>query len=797
MLLAGESRVRCSILTLTSFLFLAVPSEQAFAQSATPTATPSTSAASGTQAGGELPTVEVVATSPLGAETSTLNVPSEVQSISGDEIENLNHDVITEDLSRRLPGVATTDAMGNPLMQSLEFRGQTASPVPGTPQGLAVYQNGVRINEAYGDVVNWALIPTVAIGQAQIVTGNPVFGLNALAGAVVMNMKNGFTWQGTMVDTEFGTDFRRQATIEYGMTKGNWAYYFAIEGLGDNGYRYSGQSAVGRAYGDIGYRAEGNEVHLNVNLAKASFGAAGTTPIDLIQENPAAVFNLPGLSTNSLGMVTLSDQSSITSTLQFNGNVYFRDYAASREDGNVSDFYHCAAAFFCNSGMLTTLPDPTTGLPDGQPAGEIDDNWTHTYGTGTTLQLNDTDQILGHKNNFTAGVSDDHGWTHFTGQSTIGELPPDLVVASYGIVINQPMYDVSPVALLTQNNYLGIYVLDAFDVTDQLTVNAGARFNDAQVNLNDELGTSLTSTNNFNRINPVVGATYKITPNISAYASYSEANRAPTPLELGCASPTQPCQIDNFLVNDPPLKQVVARTVEAGVKGDNNITGVIPGTLAWSASLWRTENQNDIMSVPSPTVIGFGYFTNAGDTLRQGVDLGATFTTDKWSAYANYSYTQATFLTPVLLSSPYNPNSNAEGNEQVEPGDNLPGIPRHKFKIGFDYTVLPKWTIGADVVYESSRYYFGDEINSLPQVPGFATLNLRTSYQFSNTVQIYGMINNALDYRYYTYGALYDIGSTVNQVTGLPVPGLFSSTDPRALSIAPPLEVYIGLKITL
>ncbi len=29
----------------------------------------------------------------------------------------------------------------------------------GTPQGLAVYQNGVRINEVFGDTVNWDLIP--------------------------------------------------------------------------------------------------------------------------------------------------------------------------------------------------------------------------------------------------------------------------------------------------------------------------------------------------------------------------------------------------------------------------------------------------------------------------------------------------------------------------------------------------------------------------------------------------------------------------------------------------------------
>ena len=136
------------------------------------------------------------------------------------------------------------------------------------------------------------------------------------------------------------------------------------------------------------------------------------------------------------------------------------------------------------------------------------------------------------------------------------------------------------------------------------------------------------------------------------------------------------------------------------------------------------------------------------------------------------------------------------GNIQVMPGDNLPGIPNHKFKIGFDYTVLPKWKVGADLVYRSSTYYFGDEINSLPPISGFATINLRTSYQLDDHFQIFGLINNALNYRGATYGTLYDIGSTTNQITGNPVPGLFSSTDPRAITVAPPLEVYGGVKAT-
>jgi iron complex outermembrane recepter protein len=292
--------------------------------------------------------------------------------------------------------------------------------------------------------------------------------------------------------------------------------------------------------------------------------------------------------------------------------------------------------------------------------------------------------------------------------------------------------------------------------------------------------------------NPVAGATFKISPNVSVYASYSEANRAPTPLELGCSSSATPCQIDNFLVADPPLKQVVARTVEAGYKGNADIAA---GHLDWTASLYRTENQNDIM-VEYSQINGIGYYANAGNTLRQGVDLAATYKTDKWSVSASYSHIQAIFLTPVGLSSPNNPFANANGVEQVEPGDNIPGIPQNKFKIGFDYTVLPHWTVGADFIYNSSRYYFGDEINALPPVPGFYQLNLRTAYQINKTFQIYGLIDNVTDHRYATFGTLYPTASTLNAVTGAAVPGLFNSTDPRAVTLAAPLVAYVGFKIT-
>jgi iron complex outermembrane recepter protein len=567
-----------------------------------------------------------------------------------------------------------------------------------------------------------------------------------------------------------------------------------------------------------------------VTGAADALGVAGTTPIQQIAEQgPQAVFTTPQTTDTTAIMATLSDETHISSTLTFNGNMYFRDYAQAHVDGNVSDFYSCGSPFACNSNDLpavtpidgsapgtTALPDPTGGTATpGTPLGEIDSNWTHTYSTGATAQFTDTDKVFGHDNQITAGASVDHGWTHFTGSSTLNILPGDLVVPTGGALIDEPAYDVSPVDVGAQNTYVGVYVLDDFAITDRLTLHAGARFNDAELDLNNQLtGTAaatsmaagtfdqLNTSANYSRINPVVGATFKITPDISAYASYSEANRAPTPLELGCSSPTTPCMIDNFLVADPPLQQIVARTVEAGFKGSNAIAWApAPGRLDWSASFYRTVNSNDIYAEAS-TVNGFGFYQNVGDTLRQGVDIGATYTTDKWDAYASYSYIQATFLTPANISSPNNPNDNcfaADGTpfECVMPGDNIPGIPNHKFKIGFDYDVLPQWKVGADLVYRSSVYYFGDEINSIAPISGFATLNLRTSYQVTKNIQIFGLVNNALDYRGATYGTLYETDSTTNQLTGACVAGLFCGTDPRAITITPPVEIYGGIKVTM
>src|SRR5207245_8854878 len=124
----------------------------------------------------------------------------------------------------------------------------------------------------------------------------------------------------------------------------------------------------------------------------------------------------------------------------------------------------------------------------------------------------------------------------------------------------------------------------------------------------------LNSNQTYTHLNPVTGLSYKLTTDLTAYFGYSQANRAPTPLELSCSNPVKPCLLENFLVSDPPLKQVVATTYEAGLRQNLPING---GKLEWNAGLFRTNISDDIINVAS-VIQGRGFFQNVADTRRQG-----------------------------------------------------------------------------------------------------------------------------------------------------------------------------------
>ena len=223
-----------------------------------------------------------------------------------------------------------------------------------------------------------------------------------------------------------------------------------------------------------------------------------------------------------------------------------------------------------------------------------------------------------------------------------------LPVIGLPFIIDAPDSFLNPIAAHANNTYTGLYALDTYSVNDRLTVTAGGRFNYAGINLSGENGALLNGFSNFFHVNPTLGFTYKLMPDINFYAGYAMTNRTPTPLELGCADPNNPCIIDNFLSSDPKLQQVVGQTFELGFRGQNALRPGLGSRNGASCSgqqgLFRTTLNNDILPLQS-AANGFGFFSNVGTTLRQGAEVSAQWNSDRWTAYANYTYIDAIYLT--------------------------------------------------------------------------------------------------------------------------------------------------------
>src|SRR5262249_50396433 len=260
-----------------------------------------------------LPTLEVTRIAPAaGSEIARDKVPANTQTLPAEDFSHERSSSLPETLLQRAPSVFINDATGNFFQPNVVYRGFTASPVVGTPQGLAVYQNGVRVNEAFGDTVNWDLIPEMAIDRTSLLPNNPVFGLNALGGAITRDMKTGFTYQGREAELRGGSFGRRAAAAQVGAQNGNIAAYITADALNDDGWRDSSPSRLRRIYGDFGVRDDRAEFHVNFTGASNFFGAAAPTPIQLLNRSWSAVYTTPQTTKNELAFVTANGSYKLT-----------------------------------------------------------------------------------------------------------------------------------------------------------------------------------------------------------------------------------------------------------------------------------------------------------------------------------------------------------------------------------------------------------------------------------------------------------------------------------------------------
>jgi iron complex outermembrane recepter protein len=682
------------------------------------------------QATVDLPRVEMIVTTPLpGLGTPLRDVPANVQSYSGRELGRQRQGNMTEFLEQNPTSVNVNAAQGNPYQLDLSFRGFTASPLVGVPQGLSVFQDGVRINEPFGDVVNWDLLPQSAIAGLTLIPGsNPLFGLNTLGGALSITTKNGFDHPGGAVEVSGGSFGRRTLQVEQGGSQGNWGHFVTANVSKDRGWAEHNASRVAQFFGQVGHRQGRDELAMTLTAADNRLEGTQTLPLSFF-DNTRQAYTYPDINKNQLVMLTAKGRHALNGDTLLTGNAYLRRYRNNNLSSNVNDDF----------GEI----DPDTGLPDPVQA-HNDRSSIEQTSLGAAAQLTLTQALAGLKNQLVLGASADFGRAAYQQDTQAADLTPSRGAVPTGDFENQT-------DAKTRNRNLALYLTDTLNLNPEWTLTGSARYNAASVRIRDQSGTApeLDGDHSFRRLNPALGLSFNPTGGSTYYASYNEGMRAPTAMELTCADPTAPCKLPNAFLADPPLKKVVAHTLEVGARGRT-------GNFNWSAAAYRTDLIDDIQFIGSEGALNAGYFQNVGKTRRQGLELNLGQRFGALNVVARYSLIDATYLTGFIENSPANSTANASGDIQVKSGDRLPSIPRHSLHLRLDFDLSESTSLGANVVANSSSRARGDENNADPGgvVPGYAVLNLDGRHRVGKQVELFARINNVFDRRYANFGIL-------------------------------------------
>ena len=731
--------------------------------------------------------VNVVAPTPVaGTEIPANKLPYYVQSANDDSIQRSQTLDISDFMNRNLAGVTINQAQNNPLQPDLQFRGFTATPLLGGSEGISVYLDGVRVNEVFGDTVNWDLIPTDAVERMSLLSGsNPVFGLNTLGGAVSIQTKTGFSDPGTRAEVYGGSFARWDATAETGGNNGAWGWYLIGNYFDEDGWRDNSPSRATNFYGTLSWRGDAASLDLHLGHGDTDLTGNGAAPVEELAQRYESIFTAPDNTQNKMDLASLQGSFDFNEATKLSFTAFHREVKSRSYNGDTSGFEACDDddEILCDDEGEPILDQNGNTISEDFDA---INNISHRDQTsdGGTLQLSFNQPIGGMQNLLVVGADYTDGSLKFDSNVEASMLQDNLeTVPNTGIFIPEDALNVH-----SSTRSTGIYVMDTLSITQALALTLSGRYNHTRTTITDQTGENpdLDGKHTFSRFNPAAGITYQWSPALNFYGGYSESTRAPTPVELTCADEDAPCKLPNQFLADPPLKQVVAKSWEAGLRG---LIGDAGERMNWHVGLFRTTNVDDILfQATGGSSSNEGFFANVGDTRRQGLEasLSGSMFDKRLSWYANYTYLDATYLTTFTENSANHPDADDDGLITVHRGDHIPGLPRNSFKLGGDFTLWEGLTIGGDVVANSGQYLRSDEANLLPKVPGYAVFNLRAVYAFNEHVSVFGRIDNVFDREYYTFGILGEPGEVFPDFE-----------DPRFFSPAQPRAAWVGVRVAL
>jgi outer membrane receptor protein involved in Fe transport len=726
--------------------------------------------------------VDVISPTPLtGSDLDRFHFPGNLYHATGTDIEVTHAQGLGDFLSQKAGSVNRNDVGANPFEPDIQFRGFTASPQLGTPQGISVYQDGMRLNEPFGDTVLWDLVPQNAIANLDIIPGaNPLFGSNTLGGAIAIQTKTGFTDPFTDVRLAGGSYGARSLQFNTGNHSGKFGYFLAGTALADDGWREDSPSRIGQLFGDLSWQQEKGSLDLSGGFTQSKLNGEGAVPVALWEQDPASVFTTPDTSRNHLAFGALRGRTALAPSLTLEGNFFVRQTSLQTLNGDNSPYFPCQepenSGFLCASqvggGEVKIVDQFGQFISSGTMAARNavlnrTDTGQTTYGGMLETRL---ESACGRAKNFlTAGAMLDYGVVDYTSSAEVASFSPSRATIGTGLVATQSLVDLDATV-----QHLVVFLQDTYSPTPRLDLVASLQFSADRTDLRDQLGEGLSGHHDFHRVNPGLAATFRISPQAAAFASFGESSRAPTPVELTCADPFAPCRLPNAFVSDPQLQLVAARAFEAGLRAQ---AAGANGSLAF----FQTDTDNEILFVSGGNAIGEGYFQNVGRTRRRGFELSSEGSRGPFSAFLAYTFLSATFETSFAESSPNNPYAQ-DGTLFVPSGSKIPSIPQNILKAGLNWSANARLLVGAEMIFNSSQFYRGDEANKLAPLPSFAAFNLHGSWTFRPGVAVTLDVRNVFNRRYLTFGTLSDAQ-----------PVLANDENPRFVSPGGPLRFLAGL----
>ncbi len=737
-----------------------------------------------TDAALSLPTIEVIGVLPVkGLDQPKRDIPSSIQSIDQHTMRASDAASLPELMNARLNGVTVNEIQGNPFQADVNYRGFTVSPLLGTPQGLSVYQDGVRINEPFGDSVNWDLIPRQAIANIDLIPGsNPLFGLNTLGGALLIHTRSGLDGAGSSVKIEGGSFARRTTSADFSDKVGEMGVYMAGTTFREDGWRDFSPSKVDQWFGKLSHHNGPLELDLAWTHAATDLTGNGLLPDSMLQARQEAIFTKPDSTQNRLDLVNLGFGYWLDEPSHLSGVLYHRRNRTRTLNGDVNHEFEGGP----NDGAMGA--NGSFGFNDETATNNRTRSTQSSW--GGALQWSRLDD----NNHVAFGVTVDASQTSFsqTTQEGIFDTQRGVISGSNEILDNR---------LIGTTRNGSLFATDTWKPMPVFAITTSLRYNHTRVATHDQGPNTpaLEGDFTYTKLNPALGFTWQLDPAMTTFASAGQGNRVPSPIELGCANPANPCSLPNAMQSDPYLKQVVTHTLEAGLRGQS-------GALKWNTAAFTADNRNDILFVGTST--SQGYFTNFGRTRRSGVqlDLSTQYGALDWRL--GYSYVKAIYRSSACLLSPDNSarglDARCAADEiHVESGNRLPGIPLHSLKLGADYTFNDRWLLTADATGYSRQYVRGNENNAHQaagafsgsgEAKGYAVLGLGARVKLERGWELFGRVNNFFDRQYASAGAL---GQNPFDAAGVFQTNSAQWQHETFYAPGAPRAVYFGLHLTL